>query len=151
MFGSFFSNLNFAVTLLNSLYRFFPLFTSSMAGVLPSTSLNYYARNKEKKRQKSSFPAPRAKIIAVVLQIITNFWRWLTKMKILRSRLHLKQQTYKSANLTMNGIINWKPSWNNCSCFTTEQRINIYVHFANGIISTVGIMIKNCDLERLIL
>jgi len=73
MFGSFFSNLNFAVTLLNSLYRFFPLFTSSMAGVLPSTSLNYYARNKEKKRQKSSFPAPRAKIIAVVLQIITNF------------------------------------------------------------------------------
>lgn len=51
----------------------------------------------------------------------------------------------------MDGIVNWKPSWNNCSCFTVQQRINIYVHFANGIISTVGIMIKNCDLERLIL
>lgn len=51
----------------------------------------------------------------------------------------------------MNGIIDGKPAWDDRGSLAAQKWVNVYVNFPYGIISTVGVMVQHCDLQRLIL
>lgn len=51
----------------------------------------------------------------------------------------------------MDGIIDGKPAWDDRGSLAAQERVNVYVNFPYGIISTVGVMVQHCDLQRLIL
>lgn len=51
----------------------------------------------------------------------------------------------------MNGIIDGKPARDDRGSLAAQKWVNVYVNFPYGIISTVGVMVQHCDLQRLIL
>lgn len=46
----------------------------------------------------------------------------------------------------MYGVVNREPPWDDSRSLTVQQGVDVDVDFANGIIGTVSVMIKNSDL-----
>lgn len=52
---------------------------------------------------------------------------------------------------TMDCIIDGKPARDDRGRLTAQQWVNVNVNFPYGIVSTVSIVVQNCDLQWLIL
>lgn len=51
----------------------------------------------------------------------------------------------------MDGIIDGKPARDDRGSLTVQQRVNVNVNFPYSVISTVGVVVQDCDLQWFIL
>lgn len=52
---------------------------------------------------------------------------------------------------TVDGIVDGKPARNDGGSLAAQKRVYVDVNFPDGIVSTVGVVVQHCDLQRLIL
>ena len=51
----------------------------------------------------------------------------------------------------MDCVVDWEPARDDGGCLAAEQGVDVDVHFPYGVVSTVCIVVQDCDLQWLIL